>query len=149
MLGPGALQALPRPYSGRACALLCSRCFLNASIAGRACAPMMPLYIPQLHKQATTRHAHFHQYAPLPCVCAPVPLLPVPCCWDLQAYDQHLNLVLGEVEETVTTVEIEEETEEELVTVRRLLPKLAYWHGAMGSACDCQARHLQATATES
>ena len=28
----------------------------------------------------------------------------------LNAYDQHLNMILGEVEETVTTVEIDEET---------------------------------------
>lgn len=32
-----------------------------------------------------------------------------------QAYDQHLNLILGEVEETVTTTEIDEETDEEIV----------------------------------
>ncbi len=34
-----------------------------------------------------------------------------------QAYDQHLNMILGEVEETVTTVEIDEETYEELYKV--------------------------------
>ena len=33
----------------------------------------------------------------------------------LHAYDQHLNLVLGDVEETVTTTEIDEETDEEIV----------------------------------
>lgn len=33
----------------------------------------------------------------------------------LQAYDQHLNMILGEVEETVTTTEVDPETEEELV----------------------------------
>ena len=32
----------------------------------------------------------------------------------LHAYDQHLNMVLGDVEETVTTVEIDEETFEEI-----------------------------------
>ncbi|KZC12016.1 U6 snRNA-associated Sm-like protein LSm3 [Dufourea novaeangliae] len=32
----------------------------------------------------------------------------------LHAYDQHLNMVLGEAEETVTTVEIDEETYEEV-----------------------------------
>ena len=32
-----------------------------------------------------------------------------------QAYDQHLNMVLGDVEETVTTHEIDEETDEEIV----------------------------------
>ena len=30
----------------------------------------------------------------------------------LHAYDQHLNMVLGDVEETVMTTEIDEETEE-------------------------------------
>lgn len=37
---------------------------------------------------------------------------------DLQAYDQHLNMILGDVEETVTTVEIDEETYEELYKVK-------------------------------
>lgn len=32
----------------------------------------------------------------------------------LQAYDQHLNMILGDVEETVTTIEIDEETYEEI-----------------------------------
>uniref|UniRef100_M3Z5Y5 U6 snRNA-associated Sm-like protein LSm3 n=1 Tax=Mustela putorius furo TaxID=9669 RepID=M3Z5Y5_MUSPF len=32
----------------------------------------------------------------------------------LHAYDQHLNMVLGDVEETVTTIEIEEETYKEI-----------------------------------
>ena len=31
----------------------------------------------------------------------------------LHAYDQHLNMILGEVEETVTVIEIDEETYEE------------------------------------
>ena len=35
-----------------------------------------------------------------------------------QAYDQHLNMVLGDVEETVTTVEIDDETYEETIRVR-------------------------------
>lgn len=35
----------------------------------------------------------------------------------VQAYDQHLNMILGDVEETVTTVEIDEETYEELYKV--------------------------------
>ena len=34
-----------------------------------------------------------------------------------QAYDQHLNMILGEVEETVTTVELDEETFEEIYKV--------------------------------
>lgn len=37
----------------------------------------------------------------------------------LQAYDQHLNMILGDVEETVTTVEIDEETYEELYKVKQ------------------------------
>ena len=35
----------------------------------------------------------------------------------MQAYDQHLNMVLGDVEETVTKVEIDEETFEEIIKV--------------------------------
>ena len=35
----------------------------------------------------------------------------------LHAYDQHLNMVLGDVEETVTTVELDEETMEEIFKV--------------------------------
>lgn len=37
--------------------------------------------------------------------------------WVLQAYDQHLNMILGDVEEIVTTVEIDDETYEEIVRV--------------------------------
>lgn len=33
----------------------------------------------------------------------------------LHAFDQHLNMILGEVEEAVTTREIDEETEEEII----------------------------------
>lgn len=40
----------------------------------------------------------------------------LPPCF-VQAYDQHLNMVLGEVEEVVTQREIDEETEEEIVKV--------------------------------
>lgn len=36
----------------------------------------------------------------------------------MQAYDQHLNMVLGNVEETLTTREISEETAEEIVKVK-------------------------------
>ena len=38
----------------------------------------------------------------------------------VQAYDQHLNMILGEVEETITTVEIDDETYEEIIKVRAL-----------------------------
>uniref|UniRef100_A0A9L0SPI4 U6 snRNA-associated Sm-like protein LSm3 n=1 Tax=Equus caballus TaxID=9796 RepID=A0A9L0SPI4_HORSE len=37
----------------------------------------------------------------------------------LHAYDQHLNMILGDVEETVTTIEIDEETYEEIYKVSR------------------------------
>ncbi|TKS71395.1 U6 snRNA-associated [Collichthys lucidus] len=41
------------------------------------------------------------------------------------AYDQHLNMILGDVEETVTTVEIDEETYEELYkSTKRNIPML-------------------------
>ncbi|KAK2080174.1 Sm-like protein lsm3b [Prototheca wickerhamii] len=43
----------------------------------------------------------------------------------LHAYDQHLNMILGDVEETVTSVDIDEETFEEIVrTTKRMLPYL-------------------------
>lgn len=52
-------------------------------------------------------------------------------CWTTcfyqfgQAFDQHLNMVLGDAEETVTTVEIDEETYEEVYkTSKRTIPML-------------------------
>ena len=36
----------------------------------------------------------------------------------MQAYDQHMNMILGDVEEIVTAVEIDEETFEEIIKVR-------------------------------
>ena len=43
----------------------------------------------------------------------------------LKSYDQHLNMILGEVEETVTSIEIDEETYEEVYKVNIV----AYcWH---------------------
>ena len=43
----------------------------------------------------------------------------------MQAYDQHLNMILADVEETVTTVELDEETFEEIYrTSKRSLPML-------------------------
>ncbi|KAL6504819.1 Sm-like protein lsm3b [Orobanche hederae] len=33
----------------------------------------------------------------------------------LHAYDQHLNMILGDVEEIITTVEIDDETYEEII----------------------------------
>jgi U6 snRNA-associated Sm-like protein LSm3 len=37
----------------------------------------------------------------------------------LHAFDQHLNIVLGDVEESVTSTEIDEETDEEIVRVAK------------------------------
>ena len=39
----------------------------------------------------------------------------------LHAFDQHLNLILGDVEESVTTREIDEDTDEEIVRVRKII----------------------------
>jgi hypothetical protein len=39
-------------------------------------------------------------------------------CFPTQAFDQHLNMVLGDVEETHTVVEVDEETFEEIIKVR-------------------------------
>ena len=44
----------------------------------------------------------------------------------LHAYDQHLNMILGEVEETVTVIEIDEETYEE-VTILYCLLDIIEW----------------------
>ena len=38
-----------------------------------------------------------------------------------QAFDQHLNLILGDVDETITVTEIDEETEEQMTKVSELL----------------------------
>merc|ERR1712146_111458 len=43
----------------------------------------------------------------------------------LHAYDQHLNMILGDVEETVTSTEVDEETDEEIVkTTKRSIGML-------------------------
>merc|ERR1712062_124480 len=43
----------------------------------------------------------------------------------LHTYDQHLNIILGDVEETVTSVEIDEETYEEIYKqTKRNIPML-------------------------
>ncbi|ESO06906.1 hypothetical protein HELRODRAFT_156800 [Helobdella robusta] len=43
----------------------------------------------------------------------------------LHAYDQHLNMILGDVEETITTVVIDEETYEEIYKMtKRSIPML-------------------------
>ncbi|XP_042397609.1 sm-like protein LSM3A [Zingiber officinale] len=44
---------------------------------------------------------------------------------EIHAYDQHLNMILGDVEEIITTVEIDNETYEEIVqTTKRIVPFL-------------------------
>eukprot|EP00051_Salpingoeca_urceolata_P027832 m.483492 g.483492 ORF g.483492 m.483492 type:complete len:97 (+) comp22963_c0_seq1:263-553(+) len=43
----------------------------------------------------------------------------------LHAFDQHLNIVLGDVQETITTVAIDEETLEEIIQqTKRSVPML-------------------------
>lgn len=43
----------------------------------------------------------------------------------LHAYDQHLNMILGEVEETVTLMDVDNETMEEIVkSQKRSIPFL-------------------------
>lgn len=46
-----------------------------------------------------------------------------------QAYDQHLNLILGDVEETVTTTEMDEETDEEIVKKQTRQVKMLFVRG--------------------
>lgn len=53
------------------------------------------------------------------CVCMRTLRNPCALVVSRQSYDQHLNMVLGDVEETVTTVEVDEDTYEEIVRVRR------------------------------
>ncbi|KAL4700161.1 hypothetical protein H8957_000201 [Semnopithecus entellus] len=44
------------------------------------------------------------------------------------AYDQHLNMTLGDVEDTVTTIESDEETYEEIYkSTKQNLPMLFVW----------------------
>ena len=47
----------------------------------------------------------------------------------LHAYDQHLNLVLGDVEETVTTQEVDQETEEEIIRTSKRQIELLFVRG--------------------
>jgi len=47
----------------------------------------------------------------------------------LHGYDQHLNMVLGQCEETHTEVEIDEETLEEIVQVNRRRIELLFVRG--------------------
>ena len=60
-----------------------------------------------------------------------------------QAYDQHLNMILGDVEETITTVEIDDETYEEIIKV--LVGRTSGWvEGCKVGAVfiDCSTPHL-------
>lgn len=57
-----------------------------------------------------------------------------------QAYDQHLNMVLGDVEETITTVEIDEETFEEIVKTRTREARFLFVRGDGVIVVGCQAR---------
>ena len=50
-------------------------------------------------------------------------------CLIEQAYDQHLNLILGDVEETVTTTEIDDETDEEIVKKQTRRVKMLFVRG--------------------
>ncbi|CAM9271364.1 unnamed protein product [Ectocarpus fasciculatus] len=53
--------------------------------------------------------------------------LPSTLSWG--AYDQHLNLVLGDVEETVTVHDIDEETEEEIVRTSKRNMEMLFVRG--------------------
>lgn len=53
----------------------------------------------------------------------------------LHAYDQHLNMVLGDVEETVTKQEVDEDTQEEFIKVCRPIVK----HSTSSSVADEEA----------
>ena len=69
------------------------------------------------HKPHRCRHAAARCWSPSwpqPCLAAHHAPTCLPAA---QAYDQHLNMVLGDVEETVTSVEIDEETFEEIIKV--------------------------------
>ena len=57
-----------------------------------------------------------------------------------QAYDQHLNMVLGDVEETITTIDIDEETFEEIVKTRTREARFLFVRGDGGIVVGCQAR---------
>mmetsp|Transcript_16161 Transcript_16161/g.54513 ORF Transcript_16161/g.54513 Transcript_16161/m.54513 type:complete len:94 (+) Transcript_16161:128-409(+) len=47
----------------------------------------------------------------------------------LHAYDQHLNMVLGDVEETVTIQEIDDETDEEIIRTSKRSIEMLFVRG--------------------
>lgn len=56
-----------------------------------------------------------------------------------QAYDQHLNMILGDVEEIVTSVEIDDETYEEIVRVCSIVSFVL--HFAFLFSCSSSTTH--------
>jgi hypothetical protein len=64
----------------------------------------------------------------------------------MQAYDQHLNMILGEVEETITTVEVDDETYEEIIKVS-IIRKWCLT-AICGKMCGCNAPMLITPAAE-
>jgi hypothetical protein len=59
----------------------------------------------------------------------------------LQAFDQHLNMVLGDAEEIVTTREIDEETDEEIVRVRDFSFLLTHFSPSLFCLPDIKAAY--------
>ena len=58
-------------------------------------------------------------------MCFVLPPLPTPTLPPPQAFDEHLNMVLGDVEETHTTTEVDPETTEVLTSIaKRNIPML-------------------------
>lgn len=69
----------------------------------------------------------------------------------LQAYDQHLNMVLGEVEETITTTETDHVTFEEIVKkeTRCVLPRSGLNHAPRTTSRPLSRPHSEAPASPS
>eukprot|EP00180_Rhodochaete_pulchella_P002585 Plantae.Rhodophyta-Rhodochaete_pulchella.ctg3969.p1 GENE.Plantae.Rhodophyta-Rhodochaete_pulchella.ctg3969~~Plantae.Rhodophyta-Rhodochaete_pulchella.ctg3969.p1 ORF type:complete len:101 (-),score=12.81 Plantae.Rhodophyta-Rhodochaete_pulchella.ctg3969:63-365(-) len=47
----------------------------------------------------------------------------------LHAFDQHMNMVLGDVEETLTTIEVDEETYEQLIKTSKRKIEMLFVRG--------------------